>query len=113
MSNSYEDRKYLKDARTGERLFTTVMYDGDERIEGTAKVIERLRVAIPKIAKQLGGKDLGTRDFIDAFQIRGPGYGDVVRTAIDMFVAGKKMLKKNVSKGKVPRYRYDWVSVKE
>lgn len=59
MPRLYEDRKYLNDARTGEHLSTTVMYDGDERIEGTGKALERLRIAIPIIALKLGGKDLG------------------------------------------------------
>jgi hypothetical protein len=34
-SKSYEGRGYLKDVETGERLFTTVMYDNGKRIEGT------------------------------------------------------------------------------
>ena len=110
MPRLYEDRKYLNDARTGEHLSTTVMYDGDERIDGTGKVLERLRIAIPIIALKLGGKDLGTRDFIDAFQIRGPNFGDVVRITVDKLVAGKKMVKRNVGTSRKPLYRYDLVS---
>lgn len=109
MSKSYESRGYLKDVETGERLFTTVMYDNGKRIEGTREVIMILHRRIPEIATQLGGKGLRTRDFINAFQIRGPDYGDVVRKAIDRLAAEKKMLKKNIGTADKPIYRYDLI----
>ena len=71
MVRLYEDRAYLKDARTGEHLNTEVMYDGDKRIVGHREVLDGLYVLIPKKAKELGGKDLQTRDFIEAFSLRG------------------------------------------
>ena len=106
MSSSYLDRKYLKDARTGEVLSTTVMYDGDKRIVGPGNVLEVLLTRIPEVAFKLGRKDLETRDFIDAFQIRGPNYGDVVRNAIDKLVSEGRMVKKNIGSLKKPRYKY-------
>ena len=96
MPRSYEDRRYLKDIETGERLSTTVMYDNGEKIEGTRKVVERLCKRIPEVARKSGGKNLRTRDFIDAFRIRGPDYGDVVRIAIERLRAERKILKRNI-----------------
>ena len=107
LSRSYESRGYMKDIETGKTLHTTVMYDKEERIEGTGRVIERLCRRIPETAKQLGGKNLRTRDFIDAFRIRGPDYGDVVRIAVDRLVVQGKMLKRNIGVGGRHRYRYD------
>lgn len=106
MSSSYLNRKYLKDAMTREVLFTTVMYDNDKRIIGTKQVFETLLIKIPAVAFQLGGKNLQTRDFIEAFQIRGPNYGDIVRKAIDNLVENGQMRKTNVGTIKVPRYSY-------
>jgi hypothetical protein len=106
MSSSYLNRKYLKDARTGEVLSTTVMYDNDKRIMGTKQVFETLLTRIPAVDFQLGGKNLQTRDFIEAFQIRGPNYGDVVRKAIDNLVENGQMRKTNVGTIKIPRYSY-------
>ena len=108
MSSSYLNRSYLKDFKTGELLSTTVMYDGEKRIVGFANVLEYLRNVLLKKASELGGKDLTTRHFIDAFSIRGPDYGDVVRQTIDLFVAGGKMRKRNIgAPGGRPTYRYD------
>ena len=109
MSGSYENRSYLKDAKTGEILNTTVMYDGEERIVGTGNVLERLRVVILKKAHELGGKDLTTRHFIDAYLIRGPDYGDVVRKTIDLFVASNKMKKRDIGTLRKSSYQYDLV----
>jgi hypothetical protein len=104
----YEDRPYLKDARTGEQLNTEVMYDRDERIIGHREVLDRHYIEIPKKAKQLGGKGLQTRDFIEAFSIRGPSYGDVVRQTIDIIVAENRAIKRNIGTAQYPRYRYDF-----
>ncbi|MGD0645847.1 MAG: hypothetical protein ABSA75_13155 [Candidatus Bathyarchaeia archaeon] len=103
MSSSYLNRAYLKDFKTGELLSTTVMYDGTKRIFGTGNVLEYLRGNLLKKAIELGGRDLTTRHFIDAFSIRGPDYGDVVRKTIDLYVAGGKMRKRKVGSS----YRYD------
>ena len=80
------------------------------RIVGIGNVLRRLQSAIPKKALRLGGKNLKTRDFIDAFQLRGPSYGDVVRITVDKLVSGKKMVKRNVGTSKKPFYRYDLAS---
>ena len=87
-------------------LSTTVMYYGDKRIVGTGNVLELLLEKIPELALKLGGKDLETRDFIDAFEIRGPNYGDVVRNAIDKLVSNHRIVKKNIGSLKKPRYKY-------
>jgi len=107
MPGSYEDRPYLKDAKTGEHLSTEVMYYGDERIVGHKEVLERLLILMPRKAAELGGKNLVSRHFIDAFQIRGPSYGDVVRQTLDKLVTGKKFTKRNVGTPQHPRYAYD------
>ncbi len=85
------------------------MYDGKDRIVGTALVKERLRTVMLKKAHELGGKNLQTRDFIQAYLIRGPNYGDVVRATIDSFVDSNRMKKRNVGKANKPSYRYDLV----
>ena len=111
LPRSYENRSYLKDIETGKRLFTTVMYDRGERIEGTGRVIERLRKKLLEVAKEMGGKNLRTRDFIDFFRTRGPNYGDVVRQVIDEFVAHKKVSKRDIGTRKTNLYRYDLLLV--
>jgi len=104
----YDKRLYRKDL-DGKMLHTTVMYDGDERIEGTGKVIERLRIRLLNKAKEVGSKNLSTRDFIDAFRTRGPKYGDVVRQVIRELHAQGKIRMRNIGTEKKPRYVYDLV----
>jgi hypothetical protein len=58
MPGSYEDRPYLKDAKTGEILSTEVMYYEEERIVGHKKVLDKLLILIPKKAKELRRKEL-------------------------------------------------------
>jgi hypothetical protein len=108
MSN-YKKRPYLKDARTGEVLSTTVMYDGDKRIVGTGLVLSRLQSVMLKKAQELGGKNLQTRDFYEAYSIRGPSRGDVVRQTIDSYVDSKLMRKRDIGKSGKPSYRYDLI----
>jgi hypothetical protein len=105
----YEKRDYLKDPETGKRLKTTVMYDDDLRVESYNNVLERLRIRILNKAKELGGKNLQTRDFIDAFRTRGPNYGDVIRTVMRELENQGRIRMRDVGKGKRKQYRYDVV----
>jgi len=107
LSRSYEKRSYLIDPETGKRLKTTVMYDDGRRVEGYSSVLERLRIRILDKAKKLGGKNLRTRDFIDAFRIRGPNYGDVVRTVMRELESQGRVEMRDIGKGKKEQYRYD------
>lgn len=103
----YKDRPYLRDYKTGEVLDTTVMYDNDERVVGHANVIRRLRLQLLPKAKELGGRNLTTRMFIDAFKTRGPNYGDVVRQVIREHEAQGKMRSRNIGTEQTPRYVFD------
>lgn len=109
LPKSYEERWYLYDLETGERLRTTVMEDGDEKIVGHGNVIKRLRIRILDKAKELGGKDLRARDFIDVFKIRGPNFGDVVRQVMGEFECQGKIKITNVGTENKKLYRYDVV----
>lgn len=106
MSNSYENRKYRKDTRTGEILDYDVMYDGDERIVGIEQVRERLKEKVLLAAKQMGKKEFGSGDFKDFFEVRGPSHGDIIRSVLDWLVLIKKMQKLNVGTAKKARYKY-------
>lgn len=83
------------------------MYDGSSRIEGYHNVLERLTILILGKARELGGKNLRTRDFIDAFRIRGPNYGDVVRTVMRELEAEGRIKMINIARGKKEQYRYN------
>jgi hypothetical protein len=109
MPKSYEKRDYLRDPETGKRLLTTVIYDDGRRVEGYNNVLERLRIRILDKAKELGGKNLRTRDFIDAFRTRGPNYGDVIRTVMRELENQGRIRMTDVGKGKKEQYRYDVV----
>lgn len=107
---SYRDRSYLKHPLTGEVLGTTVMLVDGDLVYGASNVRHRLRrETLPK-AMELGGKDLRTRDFIDAFTIRGPNYGDVVREVMQDLQAQGRIRRRNVGTKRRPRYVYDVVS---
>lgn len=104
----YKDRPYLKHPLTGEVLNTTVMLVNGELVYGTGNVVSRLqREIIPK-AMELGGRGLRTRDFIEAFTIRGPNYGDVVRQVMRNLQAQRRIHIRNVGTNR-PRYVYDVV----
>jgi len=105
---TYKNRPYLRDFKTGEVLDKTVMYDNSERIVG-GDVIKRLRIRLLPKAKELGGRNLETRMFIDAFKIRGPSYGDVVRQVMRELHGEGKIQMRNVGTGNKLRYVYDVV----
>jgi hypothetical protein len=109
LGKSYRDRPYMFDFKTGEELRTTVMYDNNQRVAGTGRVIDVLRLRLLDKAAELGGKNLKTRDFIDAFRIRGPKYGDVVRQVISELENQGKISKRNSGTKKKPKYVYDVV----
>lgn len=105
----YKNRPYLKDFETGEVLDETVMYDNSERIVGAANVANRLHMRLLSKAKEFGGKNLETRMFIDAFKIRGPSYGDVVRQVMRELKGQGKIRMRNIGTEEKPRYVYDVV----
>lgn len=88
-------------------LNTTIMWDGREKIVGTEAVKERLRSRLLDEAKRLGGKDLETGMFIEAFRTRGPSYGDVIRQVIRELAKLGIMRIRNVGTDRHPRYVYD------
>lgn len=85
------------------------MWDNGKRIEGTGKVIKRLRKRLLDKVKEFGGKNLETRMFIDAFSIRGPCYGDVVRQVMREFHDEGKIQMRNIGSPKRPIYRYSLI----
>ena len=105
----YKNRPYLRDFKTGEVLDETVMYDNSERIVGFANVASRLRRRLLSKAKEFGGRNLKTRMFIDAFKIRGPSYGDVVRQVMRELKDQDKIQMRNIGTEEKPRYVYDVV----
>lgn len=108
----YRDRSYLKHPLTGEVLDTTVMLVDGHLVYGTSNVRYRLRREILPKAVELGGKGLRTRDFIDAFTIRGPSYGDVVREVMQGLQAQGRIRRRNVGTKHRPRYVYDVVPLR-
>lgn len=97
----------MKDFRTAEVLDETVMYDNDIRIVGAGNVIEKLRTELLPKAKEFGGKNLETRMFTEAFEIRGPSYGDVVRQIMRELHSEGKIRIRDIGTKKKPRYLYD------
>jgi len=106
---NYKNRPYLKHPLTGEVLGTTVMLVDGDLVYGTRNVINRLRKEILTKARKIGGRSLKTRDFIDAFTIRGPNYGDVVRQVMRELQTQGKIQMRNVGTKRQPRYVYDVV----
>lgn len=106
---NYKDRWYLKHPLTGEVLNTTVMLIDGNLVYGISSVRQRLYKEILPKAIELGGKGLRTRDFIDAFTIRGPSYGDVVREVMQGLQAQGRIRRRNVRTKLRPRYVYDVV----
>jgi len=88
-------------------LKKTIMYENGKRIEGYHNVVERLRLLILDEAKELGGKNLRSRDFVDAFTTRGPDYSDVIRKVMIELQGQGKIRITNTGKGKRNYYRYD------
>jgi len=109
VKGSYKDRPYLRHPLTGEVLNTTVMLVDGTLVYGTRNVINRLRKEMLSKARQLGGKNLKTRDFIDAFTIRGPSYGDVVREVMRELQSRGKIRIRNIGTRGRPNYIYEVV----